>query len=240
MRLIKYFLLSFIFVSANCAQAVGPKITVSESEYDFGTIVEGAIVSHEFFITNEGVSDLEIRHVGASCGCTVAKPEDEKLEPGESTVLKVTFDSARKVGNKKNYVSIYTNDKSNENLKIITTANVLSRKDQSDEIKNAPILSFSKRTIGFGTVKEGSVLEKDIVFKNNGKSDLIIEKVNASCDCTAALLSEEVIQPGKTGNLHVEMDTSNMEGVKSRTIAVLSNDPINPRMVITLIVNVLE
>ena len=70
----------------------------------FTESIEGAIVSHEFFITNEGVSDLEILHVGASCGCTVAKPEDEKLEPGESTLLKVTFDSAHKVGNKRNYV----------------------------------------------------------------------------------------------------------------------------------------
>ena len=225
-------------MSSLSAQVVGPKITVDEKEYDFGTIIEGAIVSHKFFISNEGTADLELIRVSASCGCTVAKPAEDKLEPAESTELNVTFNSPRKKGNKKNYVTIYTNDKTNERFKIITTAKVLARDEQPDEIKNSSILSLSKRTHDFGRVKEGKVLELDIIVSNNGKSDLKIEKVNASCGCTAALLSEKVINSGKSGNLHIELDTTNMEGKKTRTISILSNDPINPRMLITLFVNV--
>ena len=238
MNLIKYFLLSFILVSSLNAQAVGPKITVDEKEYDFGTIIEGAIVSHEFFITNEGIKDLHIIKVAASCGCTVAKPAEDKLEPGESTVLNVTFNSTHKKGNRKNYVTIYTNDKSNERFKIVTTAKVLDRNEQPDEIKNASILSLSKRTHDFGRVKEGKILELDIIVRNNGKSERKIEKVNASCGCTAALLSKKVIKQGKSGDLHIELDTSNMIGKKTRTISIRSNDPLNPRMLITLFVNV--
>jgi len=237
-KLIKYFLLALIFISSLSAQVIGPKITVDEKEYDFGTIIEGAIVSHKFFISNEGTADLDLIRVSASCGCTVAKPAEDKLEPGESTELNVTFNSARKKGNKKNYVTIYTNDKTNERFKIITTAKVLARDEQPDEIKNSSILSLSKRTHDFGRVKEGKVLELDIIVNNNGKSDLKIEKVNASCGCTAALLSEKVINSGKSGNLHIELDTTNMEGKKTRTISILSNDPINSRMLITLFVNV--
>ena len=238
MKFIRYFLLALIFMSSLSAQVVGPKITIDEKEYDFGTIIEGAIVSHKFFISNEGTADLDLIRVSASCGCTVAKPAEDKLEPGESTELNVTFNSARKKGNKKNYVTIYTNDKTNERFKIITTAKVLARDEQPDEIKNSSILSLSKRTHDFGRVKEGKVLELDIIVNNNGKSDLKIEKVNASCGCTAALLSEKVINSGKSGNLHIELDTTNMEGKKTRTISILSNDPINPRMLITLFVNV--
>lgn len=238
MSLIRLFLLSFILVSSLSAQAVGPKITVDQSEYDFGTIIEGAIVSHEFFITNEGTSDLNIIKVGASCGCTVAKPAEDKLEPGESTELKVTFNSNHKKGYRKNYVTVTSNDKNNKNLKIITTAKVLDRNKQSDEIKNGAILSLSKRTHDFGRVKEGKLLELDIIVRNSGKSDLEIKKVNASCGCTAALLSEKVIQPGGNGNLHIELDTSNLEGKKTRTLSILSNDPLNSRMLITLFVNV--
>lgn len=238
MSLIRLFLINIILVSSFSAQVVGPKITVDQVEYDFGTIIEGAIVSHEFFITNEGTADLVITKVRASCGCTVAKPAEDKLEPGESTVMKVTFNSNHKKGNRKNYVTVSSNDKNNKNLKIITTANVLDRNEQSDEIKNASILSLSKRTHDFGRVKEGEILELDIIVRNSGKSNLEIKKVNASCGCTAALLSERVIKPGKNGNLHIELDTSNLAGKKTRTLSILSNDPLNPRMLITLFANV--
>ncbi len=238
MSLIRLFLINFILVSSFSAQAVGPKITVDQVEYDFGTIIEGAIVSHEFFITNEGTADLVIIKVRASCGCTVAKPAEDKLEPGESTVMKVTFNSNHKKGNRKNYVTVTSNDKNNKNLKIITTAKVLDRNEQSDEIKKAAFLSLSKRTHDFGRVKEGKILELDIIVRNSGKSNLEIKKVNASCGCTAALLSERVIKPGGNGNLHIELDTSNLAGKKTRTLSILSNDPLNPRMLITLFANV--
>ena len=235
---VKFLLISlFIAITLN-AQAVGPKIAIDEDNYDFGTIVEGAIVSHDFFITNEGTENLVIIKVSASCGCTVAKPQDEVLEPGESTMMKVTFNSAHKRGNRKNYVTIYTNDKNNKRYTIITTAKVLGRDEQSDEIKNAPIISLSKLYHDFGTVKEGSILQLDILVRNNGKTDLKIEKVRASCGCTAALMSEKILKPGENGNLHIELDTSNMHGKKTRTVQIKSNDPVNPRLVITLFVNV--
>ncbi len=233
------FLLIYIFIAFTInAQVAGPKIVVDEDKYDFGTIVEGAIVTHDFFITNEGTENLVITKVNASCGCTVAKPQDDILEPGESTMMKVTFNSAHKRGNRKNYVTIFSNDKTKSKYRIITTANILARDEQADKIKNAPIISLSKLYHNFGTVKEGSVLQLDILVRNNGKSELKIEKVNASCGCTAALMSENVIKPGGNGNLHIELDTSNMHGKKTRTVRIRSNDPVNPRLVITLFVNV--
>ncbi|VAX21860.1 hypothetical protein MNBD_IGNAVI01-3143 [hydrothermal vent metagenome] len=238
MNKVNFLLISLLIAVSLNAQAVGPKIAVNEKEYDFGTIVEGAIVSHEFFITNEGTENLVIIKVSASCGCTVAKPQDDVLEPGESTVLKVTFNSAHKRGDRKNYVSVFTNDKTNKKFTIITTAKVLGRDEQPDEIKNAPIISLSKLYNNFGTVKEGSVLELDVIVRNTGKSDLKIEKVHASCGCTAALMSEKIIKPGENGNLHIELDTSNMKGKKTRTVLIRSNDPVNPRLIITLFVNV--
>lgn len=238
MNLNKLFFLLFILVNGIYAQLIGPKIVVDQTEFDFGTIIEGTIVSHDFFIINEGDSDLEINDVGASCGCTVARPAEDKLEPGESTVLKVTFNSANKKGNRKNFVTIRSNDPNNKQYRVVTTANVLSRDEQPDEIKNAPMVYLSKLNHDFGTVKEGSVLELDVLVKNLGKSDLQIERVKSSCGCTAALMSEETIKAGNFGSLHIELDTSNISGKRTRTVSVSTNDPINPRLVITLFVNV--
>lgn len=220
------------------AQIIGPKIVLDKSEFDFGTIVEGAIVSEEFFIMNEGDSNLEIQRVSASCGCTAAKPKDDILEPGESTVLKVTFNSKNKRGSRSNYVYIRTNDKNTPNFKIVTKANVLLREEQNDEIKNAPIISLSKLNHDFGVVKEGTVLDLTVKVNNLGKSDLKIERVRSSCGCTAALMSADIVKAGNSGELKIELDTSNMSGKRSRTVAISTNDPVNPRLILTLFVNV--
>lgn len=238
MKFLKTLISLLIVTYSISAQLIGPKIVLDKSEFDFGTIVEGAIVTEEFFILNDGDSNLEIQGVSASCGCTVAKPQDDILEPGESTVLKVTFNSKNKHGDRTNYVTIRSNDKNNSNYKIVTKAKVLLREEQGDEIKNAPIISISKLNHNFGTVKEGSVLEVDVKVNNLGKSDLKIERVRSSCGCTAALMSEDIIKAGNSGDLKIELDTSNMSGKRTRTVSISTNDPVNPRLILTLFVNV--
>ncbi len=43
-----------------------PKVEFPEKRYNFGTIKQGDVVTHDFAYTNNGESDLEIRHVKAS------------------------------------------------------------------------------------------------------------------------------------------------------------------------------
>ena len=61
-------------------------------------------------LTNSGKSDLEIRKVKASCGCTAVQPEKRIITPGESVNIKTVFNSAGKVGNQNKTVTIITND----------------------------------------------------------------------------------------------------------------------------------
>jgi hypothetical protein len=100
------FILFLFIVSITNAQFIGPKITSLEKEFDFGQIVEGSIVVHDFVITNDGDEELYLIKVSSTCGCTVAKPEKEKLQPGETTKLKVTFNSKNKFGRQKKYINV--------------------------------------------------------------------------------------------------------------------------------------
>ena len=52
----------------------GPKIEFKETEYDFGTVMQGERLSHTFVFTNTGKSDLIISSAHASCGCTTSTP----------------------------------------------------------------------------------------------------------------------------------------------------------------------
>jgi len=90
--------------------AKAPVINVDDTEFKFGKIKQGDKVEHTYVLTNSGKSDLLIRKVKASCGCTAVQPEKKVIAPGESVNIKTVFNSAGKVGNQNKTVTIITND----------------------------------------------------------------------------------------------------------------------------------
>jgi len=91
-------------------RANAPVLKVDNSEFKFGTIEQGTDVEHSFKLTNAGKSDLHIRKVNASCGCTAVQPEKTLIAPGETVNIRTIFKSAGKVGNQNKTVTIITND----------------------------------------------------------------------------------------------------------------------------------
>lgn len=90
--------------------ANAPALKVDDPEFKFGTIKQGERVEHTYILTNTGKSNLLIRKVSASCGCTAVQPEKTVIAPGESVNIKTVFNSAGKVGNQNKTVTIITND----------------------------------------------------------------------------------------------------------------------------------
>lgn len=90
--------------------ANAPVAKFSESSYDFGEMKQGEKKDHTFNLTNEGKSELIIRNVRSSCGCTAVAPSKKVIAPGESVPIKVTFDSRGKRGRQSKSVTVITND----------------------------------------------------------------------------------------------------------------------------------
>jgi len=80
------------------AVPAGPITSISfkETEYDFGMVMEGEKVVHEYAFTNTGDEPLIISNAKGSCGCTVPDWPREPIAPGASSVIKVQFDSKNK------------------------------------------------------------------------------------------------------------------------------------------------
>ncbi len=75
-------------------QGNSPKIEIAPLSFNFGEIEFGKIVEYTFKIKNSGNEVLEIKRVATSCGCTTAKVNKEKLNPGEEADLLVKYDTA--------------------------------------------------------------------------------------------------------------------------------------------------
>ena len=88
-----------------------PVIKFDRTEHDFGTVTDGEVIETSFTITNVGKSALIITDAKTTCGCTVPTwPKDKPVQPGESTVIKVKFNTAGKGGGRQvKDVTLFTN-----------------------------------------------------------------------------------------------------------------------------------
>jgi len=133
----------FVFTSLNFAQIkLEPKAVVKPMAYDFGDIIQDSVVTTIFVITNAGSDLLKITKVWASCGCTAVMPAKNELKPGESTDIKVTFNSKGKSEKQNKIISIETNDPKNSTIKLSLTGNVIKKESSSNEIEKSKIENF--------------------------------------------------------------------------------------------------
>ena len=100
--------------SANAA-----KIAFESLNFKFDTLVSGQEVSHDFVFKNTGKSDLYIRKAQASCGCTATVPPVEKIAPGESNKIKMTFNSSHKQGQQYKTITVTSNDPKNTRIVLV-------------------------------------------------------------------------------------------------------------------------
>lgn len=75
-----------------------PKMQFESVEYNYGTIQEGEHVKYSFKFKNTGKTNLIIAEAKASCGCTVPEYPEDPIPPGESSEIKVDFNSSGKAG----------------------------------------------------------------------------------------------------------------------------------------------
>lgn len=86
------------------------KIEFSELTHEFGVISDEKEVETAFKFTNKGDSDLEIKNIQGSCGCTVPQLEKKIYAPGESGEIKVKYNPHNRRGPQHTNVTVTTND----------------------------------------------------------------------------------------------------------------------------------
>ncbi|MBK8682706.1 MAG: DUF1573 domain-containing protein [Chitinophagales bacterium] len=92
-----------------------PVMLFERDIHDFGEIIQGEIATTEFKFSNTGKSDLIIASARASCGCTVPEYPKEPIKPGESGVIKVSYNSEGRKDAFNKTVTITANTIPNEN-----------------------------------------------------------------------------------------------------------------------------
>jgi hypothetical protein len=103
-----------------------PVFKLETSNIDLGKIKGSTPNDVEFKFTNTGKSDLIIRHVRSTCGCTAVQggPQGVGIKPGESSSIKAVFNSGSYKGKVTKAIYVYTNDPKNSEVVLMLNADV--------------------------------------------------------------------------------------------------------------------
>jgi len=102
---------------------------------------------------------------------------------------------------------------------------------------SGPRIVFDKVNHDFGTI-ERDTLRYAFKFKNAGNSTLEIKSVQPGCNCTVIPDYDKKVEPGKEGQIKIELDTSKFNGHVAKGVTVTSNDPNNPILQLSVTANI--
>jgi hypothetical protein len=73
------------------------------------------------------------------------------------------------------------------------------------------------------------------VIENVGAGDLEIVDAKGSCGCTAvAPPNKKLLKPGESVPIQVKLNTQTNQGILSKTVSVITNDPVTPTYTMTI------
>lgn len=164
------------------------------------------------------------------------------LKPQEKGIIEISYDAGKHNdwGFVIDRVELLLNGKSTANSRLTISATI--EEDFSSlspqEIAKAPVIAFKETTFDFGNMKQRNTVEYDFVFTNNGKSDLLIRKINASCGCTAVKPKDNLVKPGESSSIKAVFNSGTFQGRQNKSITVITNDPKNPQVILRVTGNV--
>lgn len=126
----------YYYISANLVEdfsklskeelANAPVFKLDATTVDLGKMKGSTEKDVEFKFTNTGKSDLFIRHVRASCGCTAIQQgqQNAPIKPGQSSSIKATFNSGGYSGKVTKTIYVYANDPMKSEVVLMLSADV--------------------------------------------------------------------------------------------------------------------
>ena len=232
----KLFVFILILSSFTFAQVPNnkPMIAAPQKIFNFGDLREGQIVAHNFKIFNRGGDTLKISKLRSSCGCTVVNSGKMNVAPGDSTIVRATFNTHNRKGEQRKYIYVVSNDPVTPRLKLQLHATVYDKNANIDLIKKGPKLKLQTYQIQLGQLEKGSVRTTKIKYKNVGKYPLTVQQIKTSCNCIKVIPDKLKLQPNEIGVAEIKIDTKGLQGSLARTVMFYANDPLNSIQMLTI------
>jgi len=168
------------------------------------------------------------------------KSNPETLKPGQKGMVEGTYDANKNAGwgNVNDMVRISLNGVPQENVYYYVSANLVEDFSSlsKEDLEKAPVFKVASTTVDLGKIKGGTQNEVEFKFTNEGKNDLILRHVRASCGCTAVQQGSQGvgIKAGESSSIKATFNSGSYKGKVTKAIYVYTNDPKNSEVVLML------
>lgn len=172
------------------------------------------------------------------------KSNPETLKPGEKGIIEGTYDASKNQGwgNVNDLIKIKINGIAEDKVYLYVSANLVEdfSKLTAQELADAPVFKIDSKTVDLGKMPQATQKDLEFKFINNGKSDLIIRHIRATCGCTAIQQGNQGtgIKPGESGSIKATFNSGGYKGKVTKTIYVYTNDPKSSEVILMLTADV--
>jgi hypothetical protein len=195
-----------------------PKMLLSEVEWDFGVVKPNEKPTKVFTIKNEGVEDLLIERVRASCGCVKTSISTKRIKSGKSAELTVTFDTTGYDGKVSKDIFITSNDFQEPEKRMRVFVEV--------EHQPNPIFNLSPTEWDLSLLSRGDKPSLSLMIENTGDKDLVIDKLEVYKHMSYNVTLPLTILPQGKQEIILTYDSTGHElGEVREAIRIFSNDP---------------
>jgi hypothetical protein len=94
----------------------------------------------------------------------------------------------------------------------------------------APRIVVEPASFNFGTVKPRGVVQRELVLRNIGRTDLVIDSIVSSCGCAAVLADTRTVRAGASAPLRIRLTAPDRAGRLEKSVLIKSNDPAQPAL----------
>jgi hypothetical protein len=162
------------------------------------------------------------------------------LKPGQKGIIEGTFDATKNQswGNVTDMVKLKINGEVDQKVYYAVSANLVEDFSglSKEALANAPVFKPESTTRDLGKIPGSTANDVEFKFTNEGKNDLIIRHVRATCGCTAVQqgVLGEGIKPGQSSSIKAVFNSGSYKGKVTKAIYVYTNDPKNSEVVLML------
>ncbi len=198
------------------ALAQGPQLTLDNSDFNFGEILQGEKLEHVFTFRNTGGEDLVINGVRSSCGCTAALLSAEVIAPGGKGEVRATFNSGNFRGAVEKSIYMASNDPGLASATLHLRGKVLPAIE-------APL------DINLGVLKPGESREVRVVLSNRSKETVTLKSVESTVAAVRVAKAASALPPGGTGEILLRAEVSGKEPMNGYLI-IRTDSPSAPEL----------
>ena len=214
---------------AQDTKSTNAKVFIEETNFDFGYIPGGEVVSHSYYLHSRGTDSLKILKVQPGCGCTKAPLKKDVVAVGDSANVELVFTSSkggRGTVSKSATVTCNDNDRSNFQL----TFKGMTY-DSPDSLQP---LTLSNATIKIDAKSKAK--EAKLVVKNVSKTNIRIHLVSHPSDYLKIDVPDSEIKPGKEKEIKVRINPLANEKEFKKSFTFAANDSAGTRYTVPVLV----